>query len=316
MLDTKSTLLFVLSLAIKPIQGHGGVYNYTIDGVEYAGHYPWLPEEGQISVQRRWFPDPIFTEQHPYLACNRGNPLATSLPTLHAPARAGTNIIARYVPPQCPKSGTYSPPTQPAVPEYQDPSPMKCTGPEFPWSHNQGPLFVWGHEYLMKLILMLAIRLQQVYMADCQGPCNEWDGHGKRWFKIWEAGYNATGVTGSKDPGQMKSITEPDRWWHATITQSGINVTIPRTLKPGNYLIRHEIINLRSNPAQLYPECAQLEVIGDGGSVPSEEYLVEFPGAYKATDPGLAISGKLYEQVGLSTFNYTMPGPKVWVPEE
>ncbi|KAI0376039.1 lytic polysaccharide monooxygenase [Hypomontagnella monticulosa] len=273
----KSIPFLAAVLAIKPVYSHGGIYNYTIDGIDYAGHYPWLPEEGQVSVQRRWWPDPIFTEKHPYLACNRGNPLATTLPTLHAPVRAGAQVTAWYFPPPCP------------VPEYQDPDPaMRCSGPEYQWVHHLGPLL---------------------------GPCDQWDGHGKRWFKIWEAGYNATGRPGSWKEGELSDIASSDRWWHAEMVHKGINVTIPKTLKAGHYLIRHEVINIEAN-LQLYPECAQLEVSGDGSSVPGEEYLVEFPGAYKAEDPGIWIAGQVYSQVGHSTYNYTMPGPKVWVPEE
>ncbi|KAI0883936.1 lytic polysaccharide monooxygenase [Annulohypoxylon maeteangense] len=288
----KSVLILVSALAITPIHGHGGIFNYTIDGVEYAGHYPWLPEEGQVSVQRRWFPDPLYIERHPYMACNRGNPLAKTLPTLHAPIKAGGKVMAHYDTPPCPTQYPVPLPTTPSVPEWLDPPPMKCMPPGYSWPHNQGPLL------------------------DCQGPCGEWDGRGKRWFKIWEAGYIATGVPGASDEGQIKSINEGDRWWHSHLILNGVNITIPAALKPGNYLLRHEIINLRGDRIQIYPECAQLEVSGEGSAVPSEEYLVDFPGGYKATDPGIEITGKLHLPIGLSTFNYTMPGPKLWVPEE
>lgn len=72
------------------------------------------------------------------------------------------------------------------------------------------------------------------------------------------------------------------------------NITIPN-LKPGNYLIRHETTNLEAS-LQFYPECAQLEVTGDGDSTPSEDYLVEFPGAYSPDDPGLWMAGQLYNR--------------------
>lgn len=170
-------------------------------------------------------------------------------------------------------------------------------------------------------------------MADCQGPCDQWDGSGKRWFKIFEAGYDPIGRPGSYHEGEPSEISTSDRWWHVEMVRNGVNVTVPATLKPGNYLIRHEVINIEAN-LQLYPECAQLEVSGDGDAVPQEEYLVEFPGAYKAEDPGIWIAGQVYSQLGHSTFvsssrnplwsvrlgtnmffnqNYTMPGPKVWV---
>ena len=57
--------------------------------------------------------------------------------------------------------------------------------------------------------------------------------------------------------------------------------TIPRDLKQGEYLIRHEIIALHiANRPQFYPECAHLSVMGEGSKMPGEEYLVKIPGVY------------------------------------
>ena len=67
------------------------------------------------------------------------------------------------------------------------------------------------------------------------------------------------------------------------LRDAAYTVTIPKNLKPGKYLIRTEVIMTASNPAQIYPECAQIEVLGDGTAEPSEEFLVSFPGAYKST---------------------------------
>lgn len=38
---------------------------------------------------------------------------------------------------------------------------------------------------------------------------------------------------------------------------------------------------MASRPPQIYPECAQLAVTGDGTETPGGEYLVSFPGAYE-----------------------------------
>ena len=75
-------------------------------------------------------------------------------------------------------------------------------------------------------------------------------------------------------------------------------------------MVRHEIINLELDPVQLYPNCAQVEVLGSGVEVPGEEFLVQFPGGYRLSDPGIAISGKVRGNKGVK--NYTVPGPKVW----
>lgn len=73
------------------------------------------------------------------------------------------------------------------------------------------------------------------------------------------------------------------------VANSGYQYTIPSCLKPGYYLVRHEIIALHaaySYPgAQFYPGCHQLQVTGSGTKTPTS--LVAFPGAYKATDPGI-----------------------------
>ena len=86
----------------------------------------------------------------------------------------------------------------------------------------------------------------------------------------------------------------------------GYNYTIPACLKPGFYLVRHEILALHSawaeGGAQFYPSCHQLQVSGDGGVVPSEG-PVSFPGAYKKDDPGVFYSQ--YNQLP-----YQIPGPK------
>jgi hypothetical protein len=57
--------------------------------------------------------------------------------------------------------------------------------------------------------------------------------------------------------------------------------------------------------AQFYLSCAQLKVENGGNGSPSPK--VAFPGAYKATDPGIQIN--IYYPVPTS---YTPPGPAVW----
>lgn len=58
-------------------------------------------------------------------------------------------------------------------------------------------------------------------------------------------------------------------------------MTIPATLKPGLYIVRHEILSLHvANGPQFYPECAHLNISGTGNAFPSERYMARFPGAY------------------------------------
>ncbi|KAF1964828.1 hypothetical protein BU23DRAFT_585385 [Bimuria novae-zelandiae CBS 107.79] len=88
-----------------------------------------------------------------------------------------------------------------------------------------------------------------------------------------------------------------------------VSVPIPKNLPSGEYLFRVEHIALHSagaaGGAQFYISCAQVKVINGGNGSPGP--LVSFPGAYKATDPGIMLN--IYYPVPTS---YTPPGPKVW----
>ena len=85
---------------------------------------------------------------------------------------------------------------------------------------------------------------------------------------------------------------------------------IPSNLKAGNYMVRHEIISLQNAVAQggaeFYPSCSQLNVGGSQTGTPQQSDLVNFPGAYKDTDPGI-YDPDVYNP-GAS---YTFPGPNV-----
>ncbi|KAK7973623.1 Protein VTS1 [Apiospora arundinis] len=92
--------------------------------------------------------------------------------------------------------------------------------------------------------------------------------------------------------------------------QSSFSLPVPRCLAEGDYLYRIEHVALHgaSQPggAQFYISCAQVHVTGgSGGKTPSN--LVSFPGAYKASDPGLAVNiyntgGRPYQPAGPSVF--------------
>ncbi|KAF2476769.1 uncharacterized protein BDR25DRAFT_211040 [Lindgomyces ingoldianus] len=117
-------------------------------------------------------------------------------------------------------------------------------------------------------------------------------GVGGGWFKIQQDGFDGT------------------KWGvERLISASGVQtVTIPQCIAPGQYLLRGELIALHgaqnANGAQFYMECAQINVTG--GSASKTPATVSFPGAYKATDPGILYN--LY--AGQKT--YTVPGPSVF----
>jgi len=139
-----------------------------------------------------------------------------------------------------------------------------------------------------------------IYMARCPSAgCNSWDGAGKVWFKIAHAGL----ISGTQNAGKWAGdqITDTLEW----------TVTIPATLAPGQYLIRHELIAVhQANNPQFYPECAQLTVTGSGTIAPDSSFLVSFPGAYSASDPG--INFNIDSDAAKTATTYPIPGPAVW----
>jgi hypothetical protein len=70
-----------------------------------------------------------------------------------------------------------------------------------------------------------------------------------------------------------------------------VNTTLPTDIKPGQYILRHEIIALHLattlGGAEFYPACIQLNIGGNGTGVPTSDDLVTFPGGYSDNDPGI-----------------------------
>ncbi|KAF8154893.1 glycosyl hydrolase family 61-domain-containing protein [Crassisporium funariophilum] len=142
------------------------------------------------------------------------------------------------------------------------------------WPHNTGPMLT--------------------YMASCGATtCDKFNIANAKWFKIQQVGRKA----GSGNFAQADLMT------------GGVaTATIPSTLAPGNYLIRHEIIALHlatsRGGAEFYPGCAQLRVGGSQTGVPKASDLVNLPGAYSDNDPGI-----FDPQVFNAGVTYPFPGP-------
>ncbi|KAF2876997.1 glycosyl hydrolase family 61-domain-containing protein [Massariosphaeria phaeospora] len=134
----------------------------------------------------------------------------------------------------------------------------------------------------------------QFYMAKVPSgqDVSSWDGSGNVWFKIYAEKATSSG-------GQLS--------W-ASLNKASVSANIPKSLPSGDYLLRIEHIALHqassTNGAQFYISCAQVKVTGGGSGSPSP--LVSFPGAYKATDPGIKVN--IYS----GATSYTPPGPAVW----
>ncbi|KAG9234027.1 putative endo-beta-1,4-glucanase D [Amylocarpus encephaloides] len=119
-------------------------------------------------------------------------------------------------------------------------------------------------------------------------------GVGDGWFKIQEQGYNPS--------TQSWAVTD-------LIANTGLHsITIPSCIADGQYLLRAELIALHAagspGGAQLYMECAQINVSGGSGN--AKPKTVAFPGAYKSSDPGITIN--IYQTLS----SYTIPGPALF----
>jgi len=143
------------------------------------------------------------------------------------------------------------------------------------WPHNTGPMMT--------------------YMASCgETPCSEFDSSDAEWFKIQQVGRKADG-----------------EWAQADLMNGAVaKVTLPDTLAPGNYLIRHEILSLHLGTsvggAEFYPSCAQIRVGGDQTGQPEPDELVRLPGAYSDNDPGIVVP-----DVFNAKAPYDFPGPAI-----
>ncbi|KAF2420971.1 glycoside hydrolase, partial [Tothia fuscella] len=152
------------------------------------------------------------------------------------------------------------------------------------------------------------------YMAPYEGDLSEVNVNKLQFFKIHEGGLYPDQQFGKMDtvPWSVKPNLATDKM----IWDNGVwNATIPWDNKPGNYIVRHELVALHfattnSNyrnygfvAPQFYPSCYHVKVTGNGTAVPVG---VTFPGAYKPTDPGLVFG--LY----VNKTSYPFPGPPVY----
>ncbi|KAL9056196.1 MAG: hypothetical protein Q9162_003075 [Coniocarpon cinnabarinum] len=133
------------------------------------------------------------------------------------------------------------------------------------------------------------------YLANCGGDCSTVDKTTLKFFKV-----DAVGITSPGSPPKWatdKFVAQGNRW----------TFTVPASIAPGNYVMRHEIIALHSaenaNGAQNYPQCVNLQITGTGTAKPAG---VAGEALYKSTDPGILFNP--YTQVN----SYPIPGPALY----
>lgn len=120
-------------------------------------------------------------------------------------------------------------------------------------------------------------------------------------FKIQEDGY---------DPKTQKFGSD-----HLVANDNKVKATIPGDIKPGIYVVRHELISLHNalnddyvkkvSGAQFYPQCVKIKVTGDGTATPAG---TKFPGTYKWDDKGILFN------VYYRPNEYFPPGGPVYTP--
>ncbi|RYP52645.1 hypothetical protein DL769_010636 [Monosporascus sp. CRB-8-3] len=136
------------------------------------------------------------------------------------------------------------------------------------------------------------------YLADCGGDCSTVDKTTLKWFKIKELGQLELGA-GAGQVGKWADdlLLENDLTW---------TTTIPASIKPGNYVLRHELIALHEGGSQgktqMYPQCVNLKITGSGTESPEGVIGTEL---YTSTDPGLLHN--IYNDETNPT--YQIPGP-------
>ena len=131
------------------------------------------------------------------------------------------------------------------------------------------------------------------YVAPCNGDCASVDKSALKFTKIAAEGYDVSTKT-----------------WAAVAMIKNNNtasVTVPSSLKAGNYVFRHEIIALHGagseNGAQNYPQCVNIEVTGSGTEEPVGTLGTAL---YKSADAGI-----LFNPYTTIT-SYEIPGPALF----
>ncbi|KAI2632439.1 glycoside hydrolase [Hypomontagnella submonticulosa] len=128
------------------------------------------------------------------------------------------------------------------------------------------------------------------------------------WFKILS-------VTGRTEQSLDWSLPEHAKYYDkikavwGTYRLDSYNFTIPKTTPPGKYLLRFEHIFPNMEDAQIYPNCAHVEIVNTDAEVGTPGPLVKIPGVYTRGQKDMYFA--YYDQkFNISTF--VPPKPEVW----
>ncbi|KAI1373967.1 lytic polysaccharide monooxygenase [Hypoxylon crocopeplum] len=145
------------------------------------------------------------------------------------------------------------------------------------------------------------------YLAPCgSASCAHVDKNDLRFFKIYEKGLIQGGMSDDPDWITQKWATTEV---HKNVQPEGegfidtFTVHIPENIKPGDYVLRHEILGLHKadeGDAEFYPQCINLKISGSGSQQPEGVSATQF---YHSSDPGVAID------IWRNLQSYKIPGP-------
>ncbi|KAI1470555.1 glycoside hydrolase family 61 protein [Daldinia caldariorum] len=147
------------------------------------------------------------------------------------------------------------------------------------------------------------------YLAPCgEAGCASVDKNNLRFFKFYENGLVQGGMPDSPQWESQKWATTEV---HKNVRPEGegfidtFTVTIPPNIRPGSYVLRHEILGLHKahqGEAEFYPQCINLEISGSGNELPEGVPATEM---YHSSDPGVALD------IWVNLHSYHIPGPAV-----
>ncbi|KAI1759781.1 lytic polysaccharide monooxygenase [Hypoxylon sp. FL1150] len=146
------------------------------------------------------------------------------------------------------------------------------------------------------------------YLASCGEPgCKDVAKQDLRFFKIYERGLVKGGWA---DPGTW----EVQKWATTEIHKNAqpegngfvdtYTVNIPANIKPGQYILRHEVMGLHradKGEAEFYPQCINLQISGSGSQQPDGQSATRM---YSSEDPGVHVD--IWDS---DVESYIIPGP-------
>ncbi|ORY08473.1 glycosyl hydrolase family 61-domain-containing protein [Clohesyomyces aquaticus] len=146
------------------------------------------------------------------------------------------------------------------------------------------------------------------------------------------SGQNITTYDGTGDwvkihtVGLTSTPTSPVLWKLYTRDPPHMTFKIPATVPAGQYLMRMDVIwsgflNAGQKPgddgtlAQMYPSCAQLNIINNSTTPTTFPTGVKIPEIFMPGMPGMETTRDMYSQTSLDP-NYTYPGGDLWDGEK